>query len=95
MASVTDIVDVVGAYALLSGGGANVLAIKLLLMKEVGLELNHASAGKQQRWIIGDQGRRRHALAALFLEERQVFLANFGGSHIVHTILFLFEVFIV
>ena len=48
MASITDIVDVVGAYALLSGCSANVAAIKLLLMKEVGLELNHASAGKQQ-----------------------------------------------
>jgi len=48
VASITDIVDVVGAYALLSGGSANVAAIKLLLMKEVGLELNHASAGKQQ-----------------------------------------------
>ena len=95
VAGIANVVDVVGAHALLGSGGADVLAVELLLMKEVGLELNHTRAGKQKRRIVGDKRRRGHALTALFLEERQILLANFGSSHIVHTIFFLFEMLIV
>lgn len=53
-------------------------------MKKVRLELNHACAGQQKAGVVGNQRRGRHALAALLLEEAQVLLADFRGSHVLH-----------
>ena len=53
-------------------------------MQEVRLELHHASAREQKARIVGNQRRRRHALAALLLKELQVLLANFRCSHVLH-----------
>ena len=72
-------VDVIGAHALLCGGRAHVAGIEVLLLQEVGLELHHARNGEQQGWVIGDERGRWPALAAFFLEEIQVCLANLCG----------------
>ena len=50
-----DDLDVVGAHALLSGGCADIGVVKLFLMQEVGLELNHARARQEQGRVVGDQ----------------------------------------
>ena len=84
VARIANIVDVVGAHALLHRRGADVLGVEFFLMQEVRLELHHASAREQKARIVGNQRRRRHALAALLLEELQVLLANFRCSHVLH-----------
>ena len=86
---IADVVDVVGAHAFLHCGSADICGIKLLLMKEVGLELHHACAGEQKRRVIGDKGGGRHAFAALALEELQVLLADLRASHVLHVPVFL------
>ena len=43
-----DDVDVVGAHALLHGGGADIRRLQLLLLQEVGLELHHAGTRQQK-----------------------------------------------
>ena len=84
VARIANIVDVVGAHALLHRRGADVLGVEFFLMQEVRLELHHASAREQKARIVGNQRRRRHAFAALLLEELQVLLANFRCSHVLH-----------
>ena len=83
-----DDVDVVGAHALLHRGGAHVGFLQVLLLQEVGLELHHAGARQQKRRVVGDEGGRRHALAALRLEEAQVFLADLGRAQVFHVVSF-------
>ena len=75
-----DDVDVVGADALLRGGGADIAVVQVLLLQEVRLELDHTGNRQQKRRVIGDQRGRRPALAALLLEELQVCLADFCGG---------------
>ena len=81
-----DDVDVVGAHALLNGGGADVVGVELLHMQEVRLELHHAGAGKKQRRVVGNKGRRRQALAPLAFEEAEVLLADLSRSHVLHVL---------
>ncbi len=87
---IADVLDVVGAHALLNRGGSDIALVQLFLMKEIGLELHHAGTGKKQRGIVGDERRGRHALAALFLEELQVLLTDFSSSHVLHAVVVLF-----
>ncbi len=79
-----DNVDIVGAHALLHGGGANVRLFQLLLLQEVRLKLHHARAGQQQRRVVGDKRGRRHALTALAFEIAQISFADLRGRHVFH-----------
>ena len=79
-----DDVDVVGAHALLHGGGADIGRLQLLLLQEVGLELHHAGARQKKRRIVGNERGGGHELAALLLEVVQVLLANLSGGHVTH-----------
>ena len=76
---VADVVDVVGAQALLAGAGADLWHGALALV--VLLELVHAGVGEQKRRVVGHERRRRVQLAALLLEEAQEVLADLGGGH--------------
>ena len=76
-AVLADVVDVIGAQALLARAGADLS--HGLLAKVVLLELVHACVGKQQRRVVGDERRRLDAAAALLFEEGQEELANLGG----------------
>ena len=78
-AVLADAVDVVGADALLAGDRANLLHGLLALV--VLLKLVHAGVGKQQRRIVGDEGRRRIELKTALLKEVEELRANLGRSH--------------
>ena len=80
----TNDVDVAGTHAFLHRGGADVVGVEFLHMQEIRLELDHAGAREQKRRVVGNERGRRHALAALLLEELQVLLADFRSGHIVH-----------
>ena len=84
-----DDVDVVGADALLDGRGTDIGGFQMLLLEEVGLELDHARTGEQQAGIVGNQRRGGHALTALFFEVAKVLLADFRGAHVSHRHSFL------
>ncbi len=79
MAGVADVVDVVGAQALLAGAGAD-LAHGLGALVVL-LELVHAGVGEQQGGVVGNQGRGGVELAALVLEELQEVLADLRCGH--------------
>ena len=51
----TDDIDIVGTHALLHGSGADVGCFQMLLLQEVGLELDHARCGEQERWVVGNK----------------------------------------
>ena len=72
-------IDVVGADALLAGNRADLLHGLLALV--VLLKLVHAGVGKQQRRIVGDEGRRRIELKTAHLKEVEELGANLGRSH--------------
>ena len=76
---VADVVDVVGAQALLAGAradlGHGLLALVVLL------ELVHARVGEQQRRVVRDERGRGIELAALALEEAEEVLADLRGGH--------------
>ena len=74
-----DAIDVVGADALLAGNRADLLHGLLALV--VLLKLVHAGVGKQQRGIIGDEGRRRIELKTALLKEVEELGADLGRSH--------------
>ena len=74
-----DAIDVVGADALLARDCADLLHGLLALV--VLLKLVHAGVGKQQRGIVGDQGRRRIELKTALLKEVEELGANLGRSH--------------
>ena len=74
-----DAVDVVGADTLLAGDRADLLHGLLALV--VLLKLVHAGIGKQQRRIVGDEGRRRIELKTALLKEVEELGANLGRSH--------------
>ena len=78
-AILTDAVDVVGADALLAGDRADLFHGLLALV--VLLKLIHAGVGKQQRRIVGDEGRRRIELKTALLKEVEELRANLGRSH--------------
>ena len=78
-AILADAVDIVGADALLAGDRANLLHGLLALV--VLLKLVHAGVGKQQRRIVGDEGRRRIELKTALLKEVEELRANLGRSH--------------
>ena len=78
-AILTDAVDVVGADALLAGDRADLLHGLLALV--VLLKLIHAGVGKQQRRIVGDEGRRRIELKTALLKEVEELRADLGRSH--------------
>ena len=78
-AVLADAVDVVGADALLAGDRADLLHGLLALV--VLLKLVHAGVGKQQRGIIGDEGRRRIELKTALLKEVEELGADLGRSH--------------
>ena len=78
-AVLADAVDVVGADALLAGDRADLLHGLLALV--VLLKLVHAGVGKQQRRIVGDEGRRRIELKTALLKEVEELGANLGRSH--------------
>ncbi len=78
-AVLTDAVDVVGADTLLAGDRADLLHGLLALV--VLLKLVHACVGKQQRRIVGDEGRRRIELKTALLKEVEELGANLGRSH--------------
>ena len=79
VARVADVVDVVGAQALLAGAcadlGHGLDALVVLL------ELVHASVGQKQRRIVGNQRRGGIELAALRLKEVQEVVADLGRRH--------------
>ena len=52
-----------------------------LLTLVVLLKLVHAGVGKQQRRIVGDEGRRRIELKTALLKEVEELGANLGRSH--------------
>ena len=76
---VADVVDVVGAQALLAGRGADLGHGPLALV--VLLELVHARVGEQKRRVVRDERGGRAELAALLLEEPEEVLADLGGGH--------------
>ena len=78
-AVLADAIDVVGADALLAGDSADLLHGLLALV--VLLKLVHAGVGKQQRGIVGDEGRRRIELKTALLKEVEELGANLGRSH--------------
>ena len=78
-AVLADAIDVVGADALLAGDRADLLHGLLALV--VLLKLVHAGVGKQQRRIVGDEGRRRIELKTALLKEVEELGANLGRSH--------------
>ena len=78
-AVLTDAIDVVGADALLAGDRADLLHGLLALV--VLLKLIHAGVGKQQRRIVGDEGRRRVELKTALLKEIEELRADLGRSH--------------
>ena len=78
-AVLADAIDVVGADALLAGDRADLLHGLLALV--VLLKLVHAGVGKQQRGIIGDEGRRRIELKTALLKEVEELGADLGRSH--------------
>ena len=78
-AVLADAVDVVGADALLARDRADLLHGLLALV--VLLKLVHAGVGKQQRGIIGDEGRRRIELKTALLKEVEELGADLGRSH--------------
>ena len=73
-----DDVDVIGPHALLRRRRAHVARVKVLLLQEIRLELDHARNREQQGRVIGDERGRGPALTALLLEEVQVRFANLG-----------------
>ena len=79
-----DDIDIVGAHALLHGGGADIGRLQLLLLQEVGLELHHAGARQKKRRVVGNERGGGHELAAFLLEVVQVLLANLSGGHVTH-----------
>ena len=74
-----DAVDVVGADALLAGDRADLLHGLLALV--ILLKLVHAGVGKQQRRVVGDEGRRRIELKTALLKEVEELGADLGRSH--------------
>ena len=78
-AVLADAIDVIGADALLAGDRADLLHGLLALV--VLLKLVHAGVGKQQRRIVGDEGRRRIELKTALLKEVEELRANLGRSH--------------
>ena len=79
VAGVADVVDVVGAQALLAGRGADLgHGLDALVVL---LELVHAGVGEQQRRVVGHQRRGRIELAALLLEELQEVITDLGRGH--------------
>ena len=78
-AILADAVDVVGADALLAGDSADLLHGLLALV--ILLKLVHAGVGKQQRRIVGDEGRRRIELKTALLKEVEELRANLSRSH--------------
>ena len=78
-AVLADAIDVIGADALLAGDRADLLHGLLALV--VLLKLVHAGIGKQQRRIVGDEGRRRIELKTALLKEVEELGANLGRSH--------------
>ena len=78
-AVLADAIDVVGADALLAGDCADLLHGLLALV--ILLKLVHAGVGKQQRRIVGDEGRRRIELKTALLKEVEELRANLGRSH--------------
>ena len=79
VARVADIVDVVGAQALLAGAGTNLgHGLDALVVL---LELVHASVGQKQRRVVGNQRRGGIELAALRLKEVQEVVADLGRRH--------------
>ena len=78
-AVLADAVDVVGADALLAGDRADLLHGLLALV--VLLKLVHAGVGKQQRRIVGNEGRRRIELKTALLKEVEELGADLGRSH--------------
>ena len=47
-----DDIDIVGAHALLHGSSADIGCFQMLLLQEIGLELDHARCGEQKRWVV-------------------------------------------
>ena len=78
-AVLADAIDVVGADALLAGDCADLLHGLLALV--ILLKLVHAGVGKQQRRIVGDEGRRRIELKTALLKEVEELRANLSRSH--------------
>ena len=78
-AVLADAVDVVGADTLLAGDRADLLHGLLALV--VLLKLVHAGVGKQQRRVVGDEGRRRIELKTALLKEVEELGADLGRSH--------------
>ena len=78
-AILADAIDIVGADALLAGDRADLLHGLLALV--VLLKLVHAGVGKQQRRIVGNEGRRRIELKTALLKEVEELRANLGRSH--------------
>ena len=78
-AVLADAIDVVGADALLAGNRADLLHGLLALV--VLLKLIHAGVGKQQRRIVGNEGRRRIELKTALLKEVEELGADLGRSH--------------
>ena len=78
-AVLADAIDVVGADALLAGNRANLPHGLLALV--VLLKLVHAGVGKQQRGVVGNEGRRRIELKTALLKEVEELGANLGRSH--------------
>ena len=74
-----DAIDVVGADALLAGDRADLLHGLLALV--VLLKLVHTGVGKQQRRVVGDEGRRRIELKTALLKEVEELRADLGRSH--------------
>ena len=78
-AVLADAIDVVGADALLARDCADLLHGLLALV--ILLKLVHAGVGKQQRRIVGDEGRRRIELKTALLKEVEELRANLSRSH--------------
>ena len=78
-AILADAIDIVGADALLAGDRADLLHGLLALV--VLLKLVHAGVGKQQRRIVGNEGRRRIELKTALLKEVEELRADLGRSH--------------
>ena len=79
VARVADVVDVVGAQALLAGARADLgHGLDALVVL---LELVHARVREQKRRVVGHERRGRVELAALGLEELQEVVADLGSGH--------------
>ena len=76
---VADVVDVVGAQALLAGGRTDLPpGLRALVVL---LELVHAGVGEKERRVVGNERRGGIQAAALRLEEAEEVLADLCGGH--------------